>query len=153
MFNFCWGRGNKRFIWFTSLCSQKISKGRQDRNPKQRRRKWSRDHGGVLLPGLLNLSFSTTKVQCPKDGHSHSELGPPTSIMDQENIPQTCQYDRGIFSIGVSSSYISLCCVKWTENGSFVNLKCRDISTKPSSFLSCLCPRSHANNMAFYTTL
>lgn len=39
---------------------------------------------------LLNLLSFSTQERHPKDGTIHNELGPPTSITDQENALETC---------------------------------------------------------------
>lgn len=40
--------------------------------------------------GLFSLLSYTTQDYLPKKGITHSVLGPPTSIIDQENAPQIC---------------------------------------------------------------
>jgi hypothetical protein len=44
----------------------------------------------LALHGSLRVS-NTTQVCLPQDGISHSGLGPPTSIINQENAPQEAQ--------------------------------------------------------------
>ena len=39
--------------------------------------------------GLLSLPFIAQDLQ-PKSGSAHSELVPPTSVINQENAPQAC---------------------------------------------------------------
>ena len=49
---------------------------------------WHRGHKGMLLTGLLSMVhlFSyTAKDHLLKGGIAHSGLGPPTSIVNQEN--------------------------------------------------------------------
>lgn len=38
---------------------------------------------------LSHLSF-TTKDHLPRSGTPHTMLGPPTSIINQDDVPQTC---------------------------------------------------------------
>ena len=43
----------------------------------------------LALQGLLRL-LSYTQDHLLRSGTTHSELGPPISIINQENVPQTC---------------------------------------------------------------
>jgi hypothetical protein len=47
--------------------------------------------GALLLSSFLMVSsawfFYTTQDHLPRDGTAHSGLSPPTSIIDQENVP------------------------------------------------------------------
>ena len=69
--------------------------GSQDRSARQEDpggKSWSRGHGGMLLTSLLPtaaqpLSYTTQNHQ-PWGGTTYSELGPPPSIVSQENEPQ-----------------------------------------------------------------
>ena len=44
----------------------------------------------VLLPGLLSLCSYTTQDHISKAGTSHSGLGPPSSLTNQEHAAQIC---------------------------------------------------------------
>ena len=40
--------------------------------------------------GLLSLVSYSTQDHLPRDSTAHSEMGPPTSLINQENVPQAC---------------------------------------------------------------
>jgi hypothetical protein len=72
-----------------------------------------------MLTGLLLMTWSalvyTTQDHLPRGSTTQKELGPPMSIMNQENslkdLP-TSQSGGGIFSVEVPSSWIILTCVR-----------------------------------------
>ena len=71
----------------------------------------SKTHGGMLFPGSLSsglLYFLSDAAQAylPRGSAAHSGLGPPTSISNQGNVPQTSVDDHS--SIAISSSQICL---------------------------------------------
>jgi hypothetical protein len=39
---------------------------------------------------ILSLPSYSTQDHLPSGGTTHNELGPPTSVISQENLPQTC---------------------------------------------------------------
>lgn len=45
---------------------------------------------GTLLTDLLSYCSYTPQDCLPMRGPAHGELGPPVSISNQENSPQTC---------------------------------------------------------------
>lgn len=47
-------------------------------------------HGGVLLVDWLSLLSYSTQEHQPRSSTALSGLGSPTSIINQENAPQTC---------------------------------------------------------------
>lgn len=47
-------------------------------------------HGRKLLPGLLSLLSHTLQDRLPNDGIASGRHGVPTSIINQNNNPQTC---------------------------------------------------------------
>lgn len=69
---------------------QKIGKELKSRQAA-RGRNWSRGHVGVLLTGLLLMvcssAFNTVQEHEPRGGTTHSELGPPATIINHENAP------------------------------------------------------------------
>jgi hypothetical protein len=71
-------------------------RGHQSRNSRQDsgERNRSRDHGGVLLTGLLllacSVSFLDNPRPLPRGGTVYSGLGLPKSIMNQEEASQVC---------------------------------------------------------------
>lgn len=55
----------------------------------------------LVLRGFLSLFLVPGKM--PRGGTTHSELGPPTSIINYDLL--TDQADGGIFSVDVPSSF------------------------------------------------
>ena len=59
---------------------------------------------GSLSSGLLYFLCDAAQAYLPRDSAAHSGLGLPTSISNQENVPQTSVDD--IFSVEIFSSQI-----------------------------------------------
>lgn len=68
---------------------------------------------------LFTLFSYKTQDHLPSNDTIHSEWGPPLTLPGEENtltaLP-TSQSDRGIFSIEVPSSPVTLACFKVTKN-------------------------------------
>lgn len=79
----------------------------------------SRDCGGILLIDLFNLHFYVIQDYLPRCDTAHNGLGPPLSIINQDNTPtdlsQTGQSGGGIFSTEILSSLMNLPWVKLTK--------------------------------------
>lgn len=62
--------------------------------------------------GLFSLLSYTIQDGQPRDGNTHNGLGPPISIIDQENVPQAYlqagHYDGSSSSIEDPSSHVTL---------------------------------------------
>lgn len=74
----------KRFIYLCFSVRYPSNPGQETRNETKTTEKsatWLASHG------FLGLLSYTTLYHLPKDGTSHSELGPPTLIVNQENAP------------------------------------------------------------------
>ena len=67
---------------------QELTAGTRRQELKQR--PWGTTPYWLLLYGLLSLLFYIPQNYMPMAGTTHGRLGPPTQIMNQENIPQTC---------------------------------------------------------------
>ena len=66
-----------------------------------------------LVPhGLLSLLSYRTQDRQPRDGTTHSGLGPSPSITKKENALQVCLLPHCIFSTEVPFSLMILVCVK-----------------------------------------
>lgn len=108
--------GRREFIWLTQadhgISEWSLRTQGTWREPGGRN--WSRNHGGMLPMGLLNLLTYTTQNHLPWRGTTHSDRGLPTSVINQENVPIGQSY-RGIFSTEVSFSQITLFCFKLTK--------------------------------------
>jgi hypothetical protein len=74
---------------------------------------WRRSHGRSLPTSsiLFSLLFYTLLGYVLRSGTPDSELGPPTTIVTQENAPCTGLF-VGIVSTGIPSFQITLACVK-----------------------------------------
>jgi hypothetical protein len=80
---------------------QSLIKASQDRNLRQemKQKSWSNVAYWLALHGLLSLWSFTIQDHLPRGDVILRELGPPTSIMKQENVPSdlpTGQSDGGI---------------------------------------------------------
>lgn len=80
---------------FTSAFSlHDIIKRSQGKNSRQKPevKDWSRDHAAQwnVLHDLFNLLSYTTKEHLSRGSTVHSGSGPPRSVINQENCPQTC---------------------------------------------------------------
>ena len=76
---------------------------------------WRNTAHWLALNGLLPILSYVTQDHLPRIGTNHSELGLPTSIINQENIPTwvpTGQSGERIFSIEVLFPQMSLSCIK-----------------------------------------
>lgn len=65
--------------------------------------------------GFLSLLFYTTQNHLPSHYDSQSGLGPPTSIINQENAPKDTlrdQSDEGNSSIEAPYFHMTLACTK-----------------------------------------
>lgn len=100
----------KDFILSCSL--QSVMKGNQSRN-------LSRGHGIMLLPGLLSwfaqFTFLCYTKGCAQWWHDPQWVGPPTSIINQENAPMG-PFNDDIFSIKIPFSQMTLACIRLTRN-------------------------------------
>lgn len=73
--------------YFNLQLSVTITEGSYRKNSSQKPggKKWSRDHGGVLLSGLLlwlsQSAFYTAQNYLPRADIAHNEVGPPTSTI------------------------------------------------------------------------
>lgn len=85
--------GRKKFISFLTLRLQSSTEDGQDRNTSEALAVETIESRCLLACSLrLMLSYLpyTAQVHLPRKGTTHSGLGPPTLISNQENIPQTC---------------------------------------------------------------
>ena len=75
-------------VYFPST-SQSIIRGSQDENLEAGpdMEAMERHSSGFALYGLLGLLSYTTQGHQLRGGFTHSELGPQTSIINQENVP------------------------------------------------------------------
>lgn len=70
-----------------------------------------------LVPyGLFSLLSSTTQNHLPRGDTTHSDLAPPTSIINQENDPHTCLQTSLIGAIVLQLSDSSSCQVNQKQN-------------------------------------
>ena len=51
---------------------------------------WKSAANLLALCGLLSLLSYSARDHQSRNGTAHSELGPPISIINQENAPQAC---------------------------------------------------------------
>lgn len=82
-----------------SLFGPHILKSWQELKQELRQEQWKKAAYWLALNGLLILLNHTTQDHLPYDGTIHSELGPLTSIISQENVPigsLKVQSDSGI---------------------------------------------------------
>ena len=79
--------GRKAFMF---RAFKSIIQGRQGRNSKELKQN---PQGNAIYwltsSGLLNFLSDAAQDYLPRDSATHSGLGPPTTISNQENIPQT----------------------------------------------------------------
>jgi hypothetical protein len=93
--------GRKGFI--SSYRPKSIVEGSQGRMSGKSRGR-NHEEKGPHSASLLHFSY----IHIPKDGTSHSGLEPPTSISNQENVPQTCPQVEGNSSAEVPSKHVKL---------------------------------------------
>jgi hypothetical protein len=85
--------GKERVHVHLQAIVQHEGKSRQEAGGRNR----SRHCAGILLTGLLSMDCSGTFIAQPRNiyprfGKTHSDLGPPTSGINQENISQNFQW-------------------------------------------------------------
>lgn len=122
--------GRKGLILFYVSTSQSWSRevgaGRQTEQ-ELGVRSWCGDHGGVLLTSLLLIACSACfQNHLPRHGPARSELGPPTSTVNQENTHRLVHrsFWQGISSVKLPASQRT--CVKLTYNWLAQPSKCWD---------------------------
>lgn len=97
--------------YFNLQLSVTITEGSYRKNSSQKPggKKWSRDHGGVLLSGLLlwlsQSAFYTAQNHLPRADIAHNEVGPPTSTIINKmhhRLAHKTIWWRHFFQLGIS---------------------------------------------------
>lgn len=83
-------------------------------------RNWRRGLGAVLLNGLIaQPALLYNPAPLPRGDTTYSELDPPVTIINQEDVPKCLSIGQSgvggvIFSIEFPSSKMTLACIKLT---------------------------------------
>ena len=105
---------SREFIWLIHPGSLSITEGNQGGNSSRagswkqelKERPWRNAAPWLASPGSFSLFFHTSQDYLPRCGSVPRDMGPPTSIINQENAPMvlsTSQSGRDIFSSEIIS--------------------------------------------------
>jgi hypothetical protein len=61
----------------------------------------------ACFPDLLSLFSYTTQDYLPRGGTTHSGLGPPTSIINQDSVPHICPQASPIETVSQMRSHLT----------------------------------------------